>query len=786
MMLLAVLVGCNEPTILPPEPPPTPPVVNPGDDDDDDEKPDEVVYKAGFNFSPATINADAALTVTYRATSSSALNGYAGKVYAHTGVVTEGTWMFVPAEWNENLAQCEMKRIADNTWQLEMKPSVREWFASGETPVESLGFVIRSADGSLKGQDADFFVDVVDDKYEGFAVGEIVEQSMPANLRHGINVVDNSTVALVLYDKDNNGSSKDYAYVVGDFNDWTLANDASSQMYRDNAAGVWWIELHNLDGAREYAFQYYVGKDGEQPTRIGDAYCEKILDPYNDKYITSATYSDPMDYPEKGIGFVSVFRIQRDNYHWAHPNVVIEDKGDLVIYEILLRDFTTQGNLHGAMEKLDYIKSLGVNAIELMPVQEFEGNESWGYNPMFFFALDKAYGTRTMYKEFIDACHARGMAVIFDVVYNHATGAHPFARLYWDASKNKTAKNNPYFNVDAPHPYSVFHDFNHSSSLVRDYVKQNLAYLLEEYNVDGFRFDLTKGFTQRKCTEQTASNFDPERISVLKEYNEAIKAVNPDALVILEHFCTTNEESQLAGDGMMLWRNANHAFCQTAMGYGTDNDFSAITTYRHQMPQDAWVGYMESHDEERMGYKQQAYGKGLMKSDLAARMQQLGANAAFALLTPGPKMIWQFGEMGYDFSINSKPDGSVGSSGDRTGKKAIRWDYLDVPERKALHDDYASLLELRAAHPALFEQDAIKSWKVNTSYWSAGRYIHLESVAGEALFLAGNFTEAEIATSEELPGGNTWYDYATGEQVTSSTVSLKANDYRLFVNFNPR
>ena len=163
------------------------------------------------------------------------------------------------------------------------------------------------------------------------------------------------------------------------------------------------------------------------------------------------------------------------------------------------------------MGKLDYLKALGINAIELMPVQEFDGNDSWGYNPAFFFAMDKAYGTDRMYKEFIDACHQRGMAVILDVVYNHATGANPFAKMWWNASATKTSANNPYFNVDAPHPYSVFHDFNHESPLVREFVRRNLRFLLEEYRVDGFRFDLTKGFTQKKSSESTAGNFDATR-----------------------------------------------------------------------------------------------------------------------------------------------------------------------------------------------------------------------------------------------------------------------------------
>ena len=201
----------------------------------------------------------------------------------------------------------------------------------------------------------------------------------------------------------------------------------------------------------------------------------------------------------------------------------VSDPDDIVIYEMHFRDFTSTGDINGAMEKLDYLQALGVNAIELMPVQEFEGNDSWGYNPCSYFALDKAYGTRRMYREFVDACHSRGIAVLVDVVYNQATGAHPYAKLYWDATNNKTASNNPWFNVDAPHPYSVFHDWNHEFELTREHVKKSLRYLLEEYKVDGFRFDLTKGFTNKNSTESTASNYDQSRIDILKDYNNAIR-----------------------------------------------------------------------------------------------------------------------------------------------------------------------------------------------------------------------------------------------------------------------
>lgn len=728
-----------------------------------------VVVPDGLSYSPEKPDADQPLTITFKADSKSKLYGYAGEVYAHIGVVSEGTWLYVPAAWDQNIDKCHMKKETTNVWSLTLSPSVRQWFGSGETPVTQIGIVIRSSDGTKKGIESDSFIAVTDNKYKTFEPAAVQEGTLPAGLQEGINVVDNSTVTLVLYDKDLQGKRKDFAYVVGDFNGWKLSNDAKSQMTRDEAAGCWWITLTGLDATREYAFQYYLGMKEGETLRMGDAYAEKILDPDNDKYIPTSTYSESLAYPEGGRGIVATFRIQRDSYSWKVPSFQIQNPEQLVIYELHLRDFSSSGDLSGAMAKLDYLKAMGVNAIELMPVQEFDGNDSWGYNPCYFFAMDKAYGTRTQYKQFVDACHERGMAVILDVVYNHATGSHPFAKLYWDSSKNKTAANNPYFNVDAPHPYSVFHDLNHESKLVKKYINRNLQFLLSEYKVDGFRFDLTKGFTQRNCSESTASQYDAGRVAILKGYNAAIREVNPHAFVILEHFCDSKEEQELVADGMHPWRNMNHAYCQSAMGWKDESAFSGMY---EKTP--AWVGYMESHDEERASYKQSQWGNGVLKSDLKARMQQLAANAAFSLLVPGPKMIWQFGELGYDISIEENG---------RTGRKPLHWDYLDNADRKGLQTAYTRLLALRNAHPELFGSAATFTWKVGTSNWDNGRSLYAESVSGQKLVVLGNFTNAAVDVEFPAATGN-WNDYLQGSSVSvAAKVNVPANSYKVFTNF---
>lgn len=759
LLLLLLAFACGDDPVDTPEPP--------------------VVIKQGLSWSLEEADADKELTIWFKAASGSPLYNYTGDVYIHTGVISEGEWQFVPAEWNENLSKCKMTKVEgeQSTWSIKLTPSIRQWYGSGKTAVNQLGIVVRSADGSK--QTEDLFIPVTDTQFKAFEPAAVKSEAMPSGLLHGINIVDNSTVTLVLYDKDKNGTRKDFAHVIGDFNNWTLSNDEKSQMLRDDAAGCWWITISGLNPAKEYAFQYYTGKK-DTPIRVADPYARKILDPWNDRYISSNTYPNIPDYPQGAIGIVSVFQTQPETYTWQVPAFEIPSRDNLVIYEMLLRDFTASENINGVMEKLDYLQFLGVNAIELMPVQEFDGNDSWGYNPAFFFAMDKAYGTDKMYKQFIDECHQRGIAVILDVVYNHATGENPFAKMWWDSANNRTAANNPYFNVTAPHPYSVFHDFNHESELVREFIKRNLQFLLEEYKIDGFRFDLTKGFTQKQSTESNAHVYDASRIAILKDYNKAIKEVKQDALVILEHFADDAEETELSNAGMMVWRNMNHAYCQTAMGYKEESGFSGTYYGTSSRPTNSLVSYMESHDEERAGYKQSQWGFDILKTDLNARMSQLATNAAFFFTVPGPKMIWQFGELGYDISIDENG---------RTGKKPVKWEYLDVPQRKELHDTYAKLIALRFDHPELFNATADFDWEVTPSFWEKGRFITLSSFGGvKQLVVIGNFTNGSITTSAEFPGTGTWYNYMNpGEtiSVTSATmnITVPTNSFKMYTNF---
>ncbi len=752
LVLFFVFTSCKEETIVPPAP-----IVD------------------GLNFVPEAPDADKEVTIVFKASTTSALYGYKGDVYVHIGVVTDGTWYFVPASWSENIEKCKMTADGDNVWKLKLSPTIREWFSSGETAVNKIGVVIRNADGSKKGVNEDTFITVTDSKYVGFKPASIKTGTLPTGVREGINIINNTTVTLVLADKDKNGSHKDFAHVIGDFNNWTLSNTDKSQMIRDDNAGCWWITISNLDATKEYGFQYYVGTQAGETVRLTDPYSKKILDPNNDKYISSSTYNQNMAYPKSAIGQVSVFKIQQDTYNWQVTNFVMPPKENMVIYELLLRDFTQEGNINAALQRLDYLKNLGVTAIELMPIQEFDGNNSWGYNPTHYFAPDKAYGTPEMYKQFIDECHKRGMAVILDMVFNQATGNCPFVKMYWDGSKNRPLPNNPWMNETAPHPYSVFEDFNHSYTGTRNYFKQVLKYWITEFKIDGYRMDLTKGFTQNQSTESTASNYDQSRIDILTDYYNAAKETKPDVLFILEHFCSNTEETELANKGMYLWRNVNFSYSQAAMGWNDSGgyaDFSGMFYTPNR-----WVGFAESHDEERNFNKAKLYGNGIIKSDSIARINRVPLIIAFNVLTQGPKMIWQFGEMGYDYSIND--------FGGRTNAKPSAFGWLSLAHRKNAADKSATIINLKKNYPNAFMSGTYTK-NIGSSDWNNGKRISVTHNDLNMVMLGNFYPTGTLSIKANFQKTGTWYDLFTGESIdvsnTDMNIDVTGGDIKIFVD----
>ncbi|MFT5386317.1 MAG: hypothetical protein ACI8VT_004424, partial [Saprospiraceae bacterium] len=384
------------------------------------------------------------------------------------------------------------------------------------------------------------------------------DEDPPAGTRDGINYTSPTSVTLRLYAPD-----KQHVFVLGDFNDWQL--DEDFQM-KKSSTDIFWLELDNLVAGQFYTFQYLV--DGL--IRTADPYSELVLHDSEDQYIPAVTFPNLPPYPVgKATQEVTLIQPDAPAFNWQTTGYQRPEKTDLVIYELLMRDFLHRHDYQTLLDTLDYLDRMGITAIELMPVSEFDGNESWGYNPSYHMALDKYYGTPEAFKTLIDECHARGIAVILDVVYNQVTGRSPLAKLYWDASNNRPAADSPYLNAVATHPFNVFNDVNHESLATKAWVDRILEYWLTEYRVDGFRFDLSKGFTQTDYGNDVGawSAYDAGRIAILKQYADVVWTHTPDAYVIFEHFANNTEETELSDYGTMLWGNTNHNANEATMGY---------------------------------------------------------------------------------------------------------------------------------------------------------------------------------------------------------------------------
>ncbi|MCK9640103.1 MAG: alpha-amylase family glycosyl hydrolase [Prolixibacteraceae bacterium] len=631
-------------------------------------------------------------------------------------------------------------------------------------------FNIPTGDYWIKAKAITVAKTIVDSVYVHVLGNEVVEPR-PAGVKKGINYPDTQSALLVLW-----APNKQNVFVMGDFSDWRPSS--TSRMKRDG--DYFWLKIDNLTPGKEYAFQYLV--DGS--LKIADPFTDKILDPWNDKYINAATYPNLLTYPTgKTDGIVSVLQPNKTKYIWQMAQFTPPAADTSIIYEALVRDFDTKHTYASVASHLDYLKDLKINVLELMPVNEFEGNSSWGYNPSFYFAADKYYGPADELKKLVDQCHQRGIAVVIDLVLNHSYGQSPFVQLYFDGT-NPTAQN-PWYNVTSNFENPAAHwgyDFNHNSQATRELVDSIASYWMSEYKVDGFRYDFTKGFSNNfksNTTDPWGSKYDPQRIFNLERMAGEVRKRKPGALVIFEHLSDNNEEKELveSGNGILLWANSNGNCSEAAMGYNDSgkSDFTWASYTARTWNKAAAVGYMESHDEERIAYKCITFGNtqsGYSIKDSTTAYRRAALTAALFMPIPGPKMIWQFGELGYDYSIDL---------GGRLGEKPVKWNYVDQPARTYLFRVMAKLFYLKKTFPIFKTTDF--------SYSLTGDLKWLKlNLNGENVLIAGNFGVASATLNIQFQKAGSWYEYFTDATLdatnTAQSLILAPGEFRLYSTVN--
>lgn len=746
-------------------------------------------------------------------------------------------WQHVIGQWMQNEVQPRLTYKGDGIYELVITPDITTFYsvAAGEK-VKKLAFVFRSADGSRQTNDlfVDVFEEGLAVDLTGSFSGEIFDQdksyswvattsaeaqisirfgnevlssgsgktlsiqktftapakgwlvatarsgeetaadsvylfvreatpheTLPAGSAKGIRYPDQHTARLVLW-----APGKSFVFVIGDFNNWTL--DGRYQMNKDN--DTFWIDITGLESGKEYAFQYYI--DGT--LKIADPYSAQISDPWNDSYINAATYPGLLSYPDgKASGVAAVLQPGREPYQWTVNEFTPPDRNKLIIYELLVRDFTSEHTWQAVIGKLDYLSDLRINVLELMPVNEFEGNSSWGYNTGLYFAPDKYYGPREGLKRLVDECHKRGIAVVLDMVLNHSYGMSPFVQMYMD---NWTVtSDNPWYNISSNFKNSSLswgYDFNHDAPATRELVDSINSFWMNEYRVDGFRFDFTKGFSNTPYgSSDWGSAYDPARIANLKRMADEIRKRNPGAYIICEHLADNSEEKELADYGLMLWGNMNYSYSELAKGNNADISWGLHSSRGWQEPN--LVAYMESHDEERVVYAAKTSGINTGSyniRNLAVALQRQELNSLFLIPLPGPKMIWQFGELGYDYSINLNG---------RTGEKPVLWSFTQNSNRARLFTVMASLNYLKQLYGE-FTPD-------QTDYSLSGsvKWYRLSN-GTQHIIAVGNFGTTEASATIQFPKTGTWYDYFEGTSLVvdggNITLTLQPGSYKLFTS----
>ncbi|RXM38660.1 alpha-amylase [Chryseobacterium sp. CH21] len=628
----------------------------------------------------------------------------------------------------------------------------------------------------------------------------VVSEAIPNWMRQGINYhpTDQTKVGLALY-----APGKNFVHVIGSFNNWAV-NDAYLMKRDTTNPDLYWIEFNGITPQQLYTFQYRTN----DLRKVADPYSPQILSSYDDQWISASTYPNLPAFPA-GQGFeVSTFKTGQTAYNWQVTNFQRPAKEDLLVYELLLRDFTQEKNWQSLIDKIAYLKNLKINAIELMPIMEFDGNLSWGYNTSFHYALDKAYGTPEKFKEFVDLCHQNGIAVILDVAFNHATGRSPLVRL-WNVDPDgdgygDVAANNPYFNQVPKHSYNVFNDFNHTSPSTQYYVERCLEQWLTEYHIDGFRWDLTKGFTQ-SCSEndEACTNaYQQDRVDIMKHYADRQWALDPNSYMIFEHLGTDAEEQQWAnyriaeGKGVMLWNKQTDPYNQNTMGYQENSNYDRMNHSLHGFTNMSALGYGESHDEERLMFKNLAYGAvngSYNVKDMNTALERMKTFGATFFTIPGPKMIWQFGELGYEFSINRCANGTI-DNGCRTDEKPIAFTlgYDTNPNRKAVYDTWAKIINIRNSHPVFKSKTySIESNNLTNDPNGLITRIYVYDTAittgTKNVVVLANYTTSVQNVVPYFPYTGQWQnlmdDSISNVASTTAPITLQPGEFRIFGNY---
>jgi 1,4-alpha-glucan branching enzyme len=592
----------------------------------------------------------------------------------------------------------------------------------------------------------------------------LLPDRLPNDVRGGVHLdlVAPGTATFVFY-----APYKPYVALVGEFNAW----DTRANRLVTDGQGLWWTTIP-APGAVRYG--YYVAIDDQSHAWVGDPYATQV------------------DWSERGP--LGVAPTADDGFEWHDHDWRTPPLRDLVIYELCVRDFAGYwqdnyphfGTFAELTNYVAYFADLGVNAVELMPIQAFPGDSSWGYNPVFYFAPATSYGAPSDFKRFVDECHRHGLAVILDVAFNHAWGEHPYYQIYpplYDAAGAPLVDWNPFFHHTPP-SINMWGgvDWDHFAAPTTRYFQDVVRFWLQEYHVDGFRFDWAAG-VEYDSRDPMAGGFNPYH--GLSAIGWAARQANPDCLLIAEYWPLEGTNPAKSAAKLVhetpieaCWNGIFHHTLDNVLNqrwaWEKEDIFRALGGYREEgyTHADQVINYSCSHDEVRTEHEIKYYSwphitrpAGMSVQELALAKGLLGLVATFA--APGVPMMLAGQEFGEDAArtIDFQP---------------LHWGKLLQRPHAEQNKIVMRLIGARRTHAALrtdhiefyvddFAHDHLVRWK----RWP-------DPDTHDYATVALNFGDAERRTTLQVPWSGKWLDVIADQvyHTTEEWIPLRLGPWR--------
>ncbi|HEY9848883.1 MAG TPA: alpha-amylase family glycosyl hydrolase [Leptolyngbyaceae cyanobacterium] len=523
--------------------------------------------------------------------------------------------------------------------------------------------------------------------------------------------------------------------LIGSFSNWK-----EIPMEKDKN-GYFYTVVNLDDGVYQYKFRVR----SQSPSFQNDQWVE-VIDPYA---------ADVDEHKKNAVIRIKDGKRLIDDYIWQHDDKLLPDNHQLVIYEMHVADFSSgeidrdkKGRYLDAIAKLDHLSELGINAIELMPINEYPGDYSWGYKVRHFFATESSYGSTEDLKRFIDECHARNIRVILDGIYNHTDEECPLLmidRNYWYYEHLHYPEDpgnywGPEFNYNN---YDEKLDIKPAWKFIGDVVR----FWVQEYHIDGIRFDAVRQLNNYEFLEWIGK--------------EAKKAAAPKPFYnIAEHIPDTSKVVSPEGPLDACWHESFRYYIVPHI-CGEKFELEKLKEVLDPKQQGYAVStnvinYLATHDREHT--MRELGDRGIFGED-AFRRTKLGA--VLLLTAMGVPMLW----MGEEFGEHKRKSETV------TQPKKIAWPLLERPENRSLFEYYKRLITLRKQNLAL-QHDRIEFFHEDPDN-KVLAYVRWDD-RGNRVVVAINFSDRYLPNYRipHFPAPGKWLDWMSDGHLEAGDDNL--------------